>query len=283
MTAPAGDSLRRLIEDGFCVLPGILSEELLARLRAVTDRLVAAQTAEQAARQRNTGSMIPASSDPLLAELITWPPALEVFRAMGYPRPSFSDGWIISKPPRGPRLFWHHDWFAWDDPASYRREPLQVALMYYLHDTTRENGCLRVIPGSHNRHNPLYEMLDAPREELVGSDDSARPEFADRPDEMDVPVRPGDLVIADARLLHAARENRTHERRLLITLWYQPDLTSLPERIRAQMAAKAQTPGSEWPEHAIKLWESIRTRYDGVVEPCPRTMYRPSQRSLPIS
>lgn len=277
------DNKRQLVEDGFCVVSELVPDGLLDRLREATDRLVAEQSAEQAAMQRNTGSMIPAVRDPILAELITLPAALDAFREMGYGRPSFSDGWIISKPPHSPRLFWHYDWFAWHDPVSYRADPAQVALMYYLHDTRRKNGCLRVIPGSHNHHNPMHEVLDTPRHELTGTTATDRAEFEDRPDEIDLPMRAGDVLIADARLLHAGHENQTDEHRTLITLWYQPDLVALPEPIQAQMAAKAQMPGPAWPAEAVELLDTVRTRYDGGAQPCERTMYRPAERSLPVN
>lgn len=268
------DKLEQLVEEGYCRIENVLSPDMLARLRTVTERLVDAQGDEHAARQRNTGSMVSVMGDPIFAELVTWPAALAALRDLGYERPSFSDGWIVRKPGRGPRLFWHYDWFAWEDPASFRAEPLQVSLMYYLHDTRRENGCLRVVPGSHNRHNALHDVLTVPRGELTGATDTDRPEFASRPDEVDVPVRAGDVVIADARLLHAAHENATAESRTLITLWYQPDLASLPDRIQAQVAAKRQQPGEDWPDPARKQLEGMLVRYNGDAEPYGRSLYR---------
>ena len=55
------------------------------------------------------------------------------------------------------------------------------------------------------------------------------------------------------RLLHAAHENHSDERRTLITLWYQPDLKSLPEGMQAQMAAKTQPIPTDWPAEAQSL------------------------------
>ncbi|MGH3731046.1 MAG: phytanoyl-CoA dioxygenase family protein [Micromonosporaceae bacterium] len=269
------DKRERLVTDGFCVFGDVLPPDLLVRLRTATDRLVAAQTAEQVERQRTTGSMINVMSAPALAELIALPAALAALQALGYGGPSFSDGWIISKPGRGPRLFWHYDWFAWEDPASHRLEPLQLALMYYLHDTRPENGCLRVIPGSHVNHNPLHDVLATPRQELSAGIATNRAEFDDRPDEVDVPIRAGDLLVTDARLLHAGHANRTDERRTLITLWYQPDLAAMPERIQAQMGVKTHQPGPDWPAEAVALVAPLLTRYDGDAEPYPRTLYRP--------
>lgn len=270
------DKRRQLLEDGFCVFEQVLSPEMLDRLRRVTDELLAAQDPEQLRRARATGSMIPVMGDPILAELIAWPGTLAALAELGYPHPSFSDGWIISKPPRGPRLFWHYDWFTWEDERSYEPEPPQLFAMYYLVNTTIENGCLRVIPGSHRQHNPIHDLLMAPHSrELTEADDMASVEFSTRPDEVSLPVNAGDLVLGDARLLHAAHANQTDERRTLITLWYQPDLASLPERMQAQLSQKTQQPPVSWPQEAIDSVTPLLARYTGTAEPYSRSLYRP--------
>ena len=268
---------RRLLEDGYCAIGGVLLPEMLDRLRAATDALLAQQDPERLRRARATGSMIPVvAPDPVFAELIAWPGTLAALRELGYPHPSFSDGWIISKPPKGPRLFWHYDWFSWEDPRSYEPEPMQLFAMFYLVDTRVENGALRIIPGSHVRHNPLHDLLAEPHSrELTEAHDTASAEFATRPDEVSLPVRAGDLVLGDARLLHAAHANESDERRTLITLWYQPDLASLPERMQAQLAAKAQRPPDGWPCEARGRVERLLARYDGEAEQYGRSLYRP--------
>ena len=270
------DKREQLMREGFCRFESVLPRGLLLRLRDATDRLLEAQTPEQVAKQRTTGSMLPVTSDPIFAELIALGPARQALADLGFPHPVYSDGWLISKPGRSPRLFWHYDWFSWQDPRSYELPPPQVFFMYYLSDTTRENGCLRVVPGSHVRHNPLHDLLPEPhsRDAKQGVDMSG-PEFSDRPDEIDVPARAGDLIIGDARLLHAAHGNETDARRTLITLWYQPDLRSLPERMQAQMAAKVKPFPESWPTEARELVAPLLARYDGSAPPYERTLYRP--------
>jgi hypothetical protein len=269
-----------LLERGFTKFPGVLPPGLLAELRAVTDDMLARQDHSGVRAQ---GSMLHTNRHPVFADLIALPEALGALAELGFPRPTFTDGYVISKPPRGPRLFWHYDWFAWEDDRSYENPPPQLFAMYYLTDTTRENGCLRVIPGSHVRENPLHRLLAEPHSKDLGAaDDLGRPEFSDRPDETDVPVAAGDLLIGDARLLHAAHDNATDERRTLITLWYQPELESLPERIRAQMAAKTQPIPDDWPEPAREKVRPLRAseRYRGGAEPCGRQLWRPRGGSL---
>ena len=48
-----------------------------------------------------------------------------------------------------------------------------------------------------------------------------------------MPVKAGDLVVGDARLLHSANVNRTDERRTVLTLWYLPRYDETSERVRA--------------------------------------------------
>lgn len=277
--APAMEQRELLLRDGFCRFPNILTPNLLDRLHRVTDLLLDAVPHDQAKAVRSQGSMLPVTLDPLFAELIALPAALDALRSLGFARPAYTDGYIISKPAGGPRLFWHYDWFAWEDPISYAASPPQVFAMYYLSDTTRENGCLRVLPGSHVQHTVLHDRLGAPHSAGLGAaTDTDRVEFSDWPGEADVCVRAGDLLIGDARLLHAAHDNKTGERRTLITLWYQPEFDAMPERIRAQMAAKAQPIPADWPAEAQERLRSLQARYDGEATPYERTLYRPATR-----
>ena len=138
----------QLIQDGFCVFENVLTPEMVKRTNAVSNRLLDAQDAEYFEAQKSTGSLISIYNDDFFAELVTWPKALNVLREMGFDGPTFSSGFVISKPPHSPPLFWHQDWWGWNDPISYEPLPQQVFLMYYLVDTSRENGCLRLIEGS---------------------------------------------------------------------------------------------------------------------------------------
>src|ERR1019366_5271993 len=97
----------QLIEEGYCIVPEVLNAEFLQELRDITDHLVAGMTAEDARIQRSTGSMIPVVKDHRLARLIAHPNALRGVAAMGFDEMRFQSGYIISKPPKSPRLFWH--------------------------------------------------------------------------------------------------------------------------------------------------------------------------------
>lgn len=128
---------------------------------------------------------------------------------------------VISKPPRSPPLYWHQDFREWNSPVAATPWPHQVFFSYYLVDTTRENGCLRVIPGSHQNWHPLHDLLpNAHEREIQNVTDLDSPIFGDAEGAVDVPMAAGDLVIGDARLLHAAWGNSTDERRTVVLAWY---------------------------------------------------------------
>lgn len=276
MTTNFEGKREQLLRDGFCKFERLVSPDAIARLRVACDNLLDALPREQAEKLKAQGSLLPTTGDPLFADLIADPAALGALAGLGFPRPSFSDGYVISKPGHSPPLFWHYDWFAWDDPSCFGPNPPQLFAMYYLSDTSRRNGCLRVIPGSHVRHNPLHDDLREPHSALLSqARDLSLPEFSTRPDEVDVPVQAGDLLIGDARLLHAAHANGTDERRTLITLWYQPDLRALPASIQAQMAAKVQHAPDGWPPEARDKYTALLATYDGPAEPHARQLYRP--------
>jgi len=276
MTAIIDDKRAQLLRDGFCKFEGVLAPDTVDALGAACDRMLDALPPEQAQKLRAQGSLLHTTGDPIFADLITDPAALRALASLGFARPTFSDGYVISKPGHSPRLFWHYDWFAWGDAYSFGEAPPQIFAMYYLTDTTRENGCLRVVPGSHTHHNSLHDVLREPHSALLSqAHDLSLPEFSDRPDEVDVPVRAGDLLVGDARLLHAAHANETDERRTLITLWYQPDLRAMPEPIQAQVAAKVQRAPEGWPQEARDKYAAMLATYDGPVQPYGKQLYRP--------
>ena len=285
-TSSADAHWAELLDRGFTVVPSVLPQQLLVRLRSLVNRLCDGQSAKSTKALRSQGSMFPAMSDPLLAELITLPRALDMLKTMsGCDSPTFTDGYIISKPGQSPPLFWHYDWFSWSTDADRRVDmPPQVFFMYYLQETTPINGCLRVIPRSHRQHNPLHDAIGNPhRPEVSKAKDMGLPEFSQRRDEVDVPVHSGDLVIGDARLLHAAHSNATDRRRTVVTLWMQPNFDSLPEPTKAQMVQKTQRVPESWSRQDRERVEALhpRCRYTGRAQPTERQLYSRHARIKP--
>ena len=236
-----------LLEKGYCLFENIVPSAMLEQLRAESTRLADARLEEDRVKNRTTGSMIDLTELSLCADLVALPSALAALASLGYDDPKFTSGYIISKPPQSPRLFWHHDWACWDDPGAHGPVPQQLFLMYYLSDTSRENGCLRVVPGSQVNENPLHALLEeAHSDDLLSTTDEQRVEFSDRPDEVDICVKAGDLVLGDSRLLHATHANESGERRTVLTLWFHPDMAALDEGTQSYIANLSTKIPAHW-------------------------------------
>ena len=86
--------------------------------------------------------------------------------------------------------------------------------------------------------------------------------------EIDVPMKPGGLLMGDSRLLHASHSNKTKKRRTVITLWYFPDFPALPEPVQASFNDdKHHAWPDNWPENAKKKIKNLRPEYNGNAVP----------------
>lgn len=230
--APLRDQLE---QQGFVALPRLFSDTEMDELRLKSDAVLHRTTREHRERFRSNGSLCNIAELPEYASLLADPRLLNAIGELGGEDIRWTSGYLISKPPGGAPLFWHQDWWGWDSPISYTDAPAQLFVMIYLTDTRVENGCLRVIPGSHRHAHPLHELPAAHTRTLATDVDEQSPAYASHPDERPVPVRRGDVVIGDSRLLHSAYANRTDEERPLLTLWYIPNWRALPDDVQATL------------------------------------------------
>ena len=227
-----------LIELGYAIVPGVLQNPLLDELRAWSHDVFERLPVDP--KYRYQGSDIHVSTerlwntqpdqqanerifaDPIVEKIIDYPAQREACRLLQLEGLEARDVIILlSKPAYGPPLYWHQDHTNWNSPEAASPWPTVIFLSYYLSDTTRENGCLRAIPGSHRKRIAMHDILpNAHSPEIQAIDDRDSPVFMDHSDAIDVPLKAGDLIIADARLLHAAWPNKTAQRRTLVLAWH---------------------------------------------------------------
>jgi len=263
--------------DGFFVFENILDAGAVQALSQLTDCILSEQDPEHFSEQVTTGSMVMidwemAHRHEALAEFIAHQNALDALSELGFDDPRFGHGRIISKPPQSPPLFWHEDGRFWNDPISYTTTPVQVFLMYYLTDTTPENGCLRVIPGSHLKRHALHDIIsERHTDDLRKYANPDDPGFSRVQDEIDVPVKAGDLVVGFGTLLHASHANTSNERRTVLTMWYYPAYPELPEQTQSTIAMFETKTGSVQTknERVADLMAPLRITYEGDQEPIP--------------
>ncbi len=237
----------QLLQDGYCVVPGVLTGDALAQAQAFTDEFLDTHVPHR--RFRFQGSDFPLINavrvnqilsgavpltdpagkrsrpyfTPLTDALLNEERQTQVCAEIGLEGMQHGNTiLLLSKPAHGPALYWHQDHMEWHHPKSALPWPNKVFLSYYMVDTTRHNGCLRIIPGTHLRRIELHDILPDAHEEELQADDTTEthPAFGDHPDAVDLPVQAGDLVIADNRVLHAAWPNQSDRQRPLILQWW---------------------------------------------------------------
>ena len=278
------DKQQQFIKEGFYLFENILEPEILTELRLISDKVLSQQEEVHFEQQRTTGSMVMIDWEMIyeyngLTELIAYPKMLAASAELGFDEPKFGHGRIIRKPSHSPPLFWHEDGRFWDDPVSYTSQPIQCFLMYYLTDTNIENGCLRVIPGSHLKRHPLHDRVSPHHTDelrrFTNPDDIA---FQCAEGEIDVPVKAGDLVMGYGTLFHAAHANQTNQSRTVLTMWYYPDFVNLPECTQATVAylETCNRLTAMTRERKPTSLEPLRIVYTGDAEPI-KQQWTPSQ------
>ena len=260
-------NLKQLQTEGYCILENIAVEALLDRTRACVEQAVATQDAERLAHTRAPGTLIDSGPHPELAGIVGNPAALRALDDMGLPGSKFWKAVIISKPPNGPRLYWHQDCLMWQDPRSYSKISPMIFLMYYMEDTCRENGCLRVLPGTHRKRHVLHDMGEAHTPDINRIENPEDPRFLDYANERDVPMRAGDLVIGDARMFHATHANLSDQWRTVITIWFHPLFDDLLPATQSWIHEGFHSRHDGWHKAALAEIEPVIPRYTGDVPP----------------
>ena len=270
-----------LARQGYTVVKDFLPGSLLDRLRQQRDQVLAQLPPEHREMYKSQGSLVNLGDHPEFSHLIRLPKSQTLMQALGLDDIRWLAGYLISKPPKSPSLFWHQDWWGWDHPLSYTPRLAGLGIMIYLSDTCKENGCLRVLPGSHRCQHPLHELPVAHEQALSNIKDPDNIAYQSDASEAAVEVEGGDVVLLDPRLLHSAYANRTDNERSLFTLWYLPDFGTLPESIQARYVqifnrhdldtgdSAAGKLLESWPEKDRQAIEHLEPIYHGQTEPHP--------------
>ncbi|MBX2882006.1 MAG: phytanoyl-CoA dioxygenase family protein [Granulosicoccus sp.] len=113
----------------------------------------------------------------------------------------------------GMEVPWHQDGQYW--PIR----PLATCTVWIaIDDSVIENGCLRVIPGSH-KNNKLFEHRTDNRERLTLTQTVNDQDMADA-EPADVELKAGEMSLHDVYLIHGSNVNNSNRRRAGIAIRY---------------------------------------------------------------
>jgi ectoine hydroxylase-related dioxygenase (phytanoyl-CoA dioxygenase family) len=139
---------------------------------------------------------------------------LDIVEALLGPNIQLYYSMLMMKPPReGFEAPWHQD-FAF---FVHNRADL-LACQLYIDDSTLENGCIRVVPGSH-KLGLINHFKDGRFTGIVQADTS---EFDQK--EVTAPMKAGGMIIWHSLTLHRSYPNRSpHPRRAIVFEYKNPE------------------------------------------------------------
>lgn len=148
--------------------------------------------------------------DAFWVRLVTDERLLNIGEAVLGPNLACLTAHFICKPPYdGQAVLWHQDGSYW------KLEPMEALTIWLAIDrSTPDNGCLRVIPGSHEeplhapelRHDVPNMLRSATRQKVVD-------EWIARREIVDIVLEPGDVSIHHPNILHCSEANGSPYRR----------------------------------------------------------------------
>jgi ectoine hydroxylase-related dioxygenase (phytanoyl-CoA dioxygenase family) len=165
--------------------------------------------------------------DPRLLDFLLSDAVLDVVEPVVGPDIGLWSSHFICKMPHvGKATPWHEDSSYWNGRASTMAGICTVWLA--IDEASPENGCMRVIPGTHVNGFSQYEKVDT-SQNIFGT--QILPDEIDETKAVYFALKPNEYSLHEARLIHGARANTSNTRRTGYTMRYFPTTTHIfPER-----------------------------------------------------
>ncbi len=202
--------------DGYVIVRNVVDAELVREVREHVDWLRAKNPNLRAEQLGHTLM----TDDPFWVRLISDDRLLDVVEQFIGPNIALFASHYIAKPPfDGQPVLWHQDGSFWP------LEPMEVSTLWLAaDDTTPENGCMRVIPGSHST-----DLQDMQAETGVENVLSAQidPAMVDESQAVDIILNAGDVSIHHPNIIHGSNANHSPRWRRGLTIRYIPTSTRI--------------------------------------------------------
>jgi len=122
-------------------------------------------------------------------------------------------GWFAKMPGDKKFVSWHQDATYWG-----LHPPKVTTAWVALSDSIPENGCLRVIPGSHK--NPLLPQRDTYEPQNALSRGQEIAVEVDETQAVDIVLQPGHMSLHDIAIVHGSKANTSEQPRIGIAVRY---------------------------------------------------------------
>jgi ectoine hydroxylase-related dioxygenase (phytanoyl-CoA dioxygenase family) len=180
-------------------LTGIFEEQLAAKGSKLSDELDT-----------------PHFREPRLMEFLLHKDVLDLVEdILGPDVGLFSSHFICKDPFVGRRTPWHEDSSYWQ--GKFDRLDKIVTIWLAIDDSTLENGCMGVIPGTHRNGFSDYESIDGATNTF---DTEIKKGSFNEADAVWFELNRGECSLHDARIIHGANANTSAKRRCGYTMRY---------------------------------------------------------------
>ncbi len=225
-------------ENGWLVIRGAVEAARVAALEAALDAVVpethyahgyAGRVVEVASISRGSAALLEHAHDRRIAALAA--------AALDVPRVRYFQDTVFLKPAHGGgAVDWHQDYAYF----TFVDRPAAVTVRLALTPCTRENGCLRVVSGSH-RWGLCGDGLTFVADRVVSALDALSPERQARvrDEHVALELEPGDLSLHHCLTFHGSHENPSaRPRKTLAVRLVDGDARLVRERLPSpEMAA----------------------------------------------
>jgi non-heme Fe2+,alpha-ketoglutarate-dependent halogenase len=152
-------------------------------------------------------------------DLTTHPAVLDVVEAIIGPNILVHTTSIFCKYPHDPSyISWHQDGYYWRLDA-----PRLVSAWIALSDSYPENGCMRVLPGTHRQ--PLAHCERRHEDNLLASGLTVAGDI-DQTAAVDLVLRAGEMSLHHVYIVHGSEPNRSANKRIGVAIRYvAPDVS----------------------------------------------------------
>ncbi len=122
--------------------------------------------------------------------------------------------WFAKMPGDKKYISWHQDGTYWG-----LHPPKAVTAWIALSDSLPENGCMRVVPGSHRQIYPHHETYAADNALSRGQEVAVT---VDERQAVDIVLRPGEMSLHDVAIVHGSQANASGKPRIGLAVRYMP-------------------------------------------------------------
>jgi phytanoyl-CoA hydroxylase len=247
--------IREFEDLGFVLFPEVLDRELV---QEASDHVAWLQRKHPDLRPEQLGHTL-MTHDAFWVRLISDDRLLDIAQKFIGPNIALFASHYISKPAfDGRPVLWHQDGSYWP------LDPMEVVTLWLaVDDSLPENGCMRVIPGSHRE--ALQEMKQRTDVESVlgsGIDDNQVDDSA----AVNCVLKAGGVSVHHPIIIHGSNANHSPRRRCGLTIRYIPTTTRIVLKDRSDT-----TPERRFPSAFLLRG----TAPEGVNNFNPRPAYRP--------